>query len=883
MKKGLLVSAIAILIVGSYFFYQKRNHPSSALQKFIPDNTLLLLETNAFNHPTKSTVLNQIPLLSDALTQFTILQKIGFSTNEISALLTNKVLYFAVIPAIQDNLCLVNYLPLTDDDEAFINKLEALRNQTSGSRIIRHKTKGYLISEVIDNNAKPIFAFTIQNNFLIFSSSSLLVEEAILHDNNTWSGNLKLSILPADSDSIITATHFNTNALGKFIRKISLDKNVGHSYLSELITPTLNWEKASNNILKASGQTASNSIASGQKAKMMECLNLIPNSSSYMAHFAFSDYDKFVDKIQQNIAQHESLMNTRKSVSSAFDVDFEDIYEKLTGEIALISFEVPTEINGGKVVIIKNKALLDNFKEIAQNVAKEGEESTFNVKIGSFSVTSLGLKEFPSLLFGAAFGGFEESFFTVYNDYIIIGNSYKTMQEYLLSLTKGDVWSNSAKNQAIIKHCKPANITLICENAKTLTNLERLLTANWVQKIGSHEDALKRIQATIFQSDEEESSMVLLKNINPIKSPKKFANKWLKISAVALSAKTPPLYLQNPTTKNAEILVQTSDNNLCLFNNNKKIWHHQLAGKLVGAIKPLKFFNNNQYQYLAVTNRKVYILERTEKGFDVTPTASFKGFDLDNYTILEHETDHNSTLTLLSANGESFKINRNTLEVSSAFHKTTLAEYLAPSPSLIIEGTEYVAFFEKNGKLTLQNAKGKIAQGFPITLSGIFDAAPVLENINNNLVIRALSQQGELYKISIVGKVLEKKQLFRPDSEVKFSLCNDERTNDWILMRTDGKNTVIMDKIGNELFEIKEVTYGKKVVKYYHLGVGGKFFALSNGYTTYNFYNQSGEYIGGLPIVSQTPPVLTYSDSYNKLIINITSPSTLETWSVKLR
>ena len=206
---------------------------------------------------------------------------------------------------------------------------------------------------------------------------------------------------------------------------------------------------------------------------------------------------------------------------------------------------------------------------------------------------------------------------------------------------------------------------------------------------------------------------------------------------------------------------------------------------------------------------------------------------------------------------------------------------MLPIPSVIIKNQEFAINLSKNGVLTLQNSNGKASSGFPLNLDGVFNAPPLLAGGENNIIV--LSAKGELFKISLAGKILEKKQLFRPNNEVKFSLTIAERGNDWVIMRTDGKEVMVMDKNEKELITIQGLIYGKKALNYYNLGVGGRYFAINNGYTTYRFYDETGEMIGGLPIESQYKPRLSYADSYQKIIMNITSPTTIETWSVKIK
>ena len=122
MKKPLFLLAIAILGIGGYVFYQKRSQRSNAISNFIPDNTLILLETNEI-FSAKNKVIQRLPLLSQATLQFQILEKIGLSDKEIKILLQKKTLYFAVLPEGKDDFAFVNYLPLNTDNEEFYWKI----------------------------------------------------------------------------------------------------------------------------------------------------------------------------------------------------------------------------------------------------------------------------------------------------------------------------------------------------------------------------------------------------------------------------------------------------------------------------------------------------------------------------------------------------------------------------------------------------------------------------------------------------------------------------------------------------------------------------------------------------------------------------------------
>jgi hypothetical protein len=880
MKKTIFLFVFAILGFAGYKFYQAFNRGNDAnITRFIPDNTLILLETNEINSQ-KNIILPRIPLLSKASNQYQVFERIGLTDKAVEQLISNKILYFAVIPEGKDNFSFVNYLPLTSDNEDFTEKLEDLKQNTTNKKIITHNTKGIKISEVIDENAKSILAFIIQDNYLIFSSSNLALEEVVLRTNTQWSNTLNLDKEVAHNSKVFTRTHFNKEAISSFVKDVSVEN---FNNLSSLLPKTLQWQNPQTNSIEANGLSEFSDFFEGQRAVSIKCLNMIPNLSSYIIDLSFSNPEMLTKQLEKVIEKDTKISSLKSKATSKFDFDFKEIYDKISDEITLCSFDNSETSIQSKVLIIKQKELIKSLNLIARNGAEDSENDVFSVQFGSFLITSLGIKEFPMLMFGKNFFGFSETYFAEYNDYVILASSLPVMQEYLISISKGDVWSNSPKNKKIIDHCLPANLTIILENEKAFKGLEKILNTNWQGKITDYENLLSSTQVEILQSSMVESRLVLLKNIEPAKASKKPNNKWVKMGEIPTNSPSEPLYLINPLTKKTQILVQNSANQLNLFEEGKRVWNYPLTGKVVGQIKNIKFDEANSQQLLIATNSKIYLLTRNEKGFKVSETKPFKNINLDNFKVFENEGDRKEAIYFVSENGESFKLNKKDLILKPIFVRNQLSETLVPMPSVIVKGREFAVILEKTGKLFLQNVEGKKPTGFPININGTFSSPPLLENDKNTVVIRLISEQGDLYKISLEGTVLEKRQLFRPDNEVKFSIATDERHTDWVLMRTDGKEVVVMDKNEKEIFVKKGLSYGKKQINYYNLGIAGRYFAINNGYENYRIYDVNGNNVGEIPLVSIYPPSLSYSDSYKKIIANITTSTNIETWSIKVK
>jgi len=878
IKPKLLLLVVAILGIGGFIYYHQTSQLNSKITDFIPDNTLVLLETNEISK-VKNATISRIPLLTKASSQYQILKKIGLTQKEIELLVINKTLYFALLPSGKDNFALINYLPITSENEDFIKKLSELSQNNKGKRLIPHTTKGFKVLEVIDENTKSLFSYIFQHNFLIFSQSSLALEESILHSENSWVKSLQLHGRNVKSEEIFTQTHFNQAALNNFLKDLPVKNGLN---LSSLIPQSFEWMKPDVNVIEGVSKSENFNLFEGQKTAGIQSMNMVPNACSYSLILSFSDQEKFINNLEKNLEGQKKISALRDKAINKFEIDFNNLYTKLDHEVTLCSFDNSDQSIHNKVLLFKHQGFLKPLNVIASNVARESEEVVFRVKYGSFLITSLGIKEFPMLLLGENYTGFEECYFTEYKDYIILASSLAMMEEYLIFMSKGDVLSNSPKSKKIINHCLPANLTLIVENSKAFKGLQKIIPSNWAEQINLYKNDLSGVQAEILQLSAMDGRLVLLKNIELNKAFKRFTNEWIKLEVTNFAASSKPKYLINPLNKRTQILLQNMNHILYLYENGKQIWSHPLAGNIIGEIKRINYSKNDSQELLIATNKKIYILKRNQQGFKVIESKGFKDFNLANFNVFENEKDQEKNITLLSETGESFKLSKETLLLSPIFKPSKIGPTLTPTPNIILKGTEYAVMLKQSGKLYLQNVKGKIADGFPLNIPGNFTSPPLLESESNKVVIRIISEQGDYYKISLEGKILEKRQLFKPHNEVKFSMAVDERNVDWVLMRTDGKEVVVLNKEEQEIFNFKGLNYGKKILNYYNLGIAGKYFSINNGYTTYYVFNENGEVIGRFPIQSKHKPNISYSDSYKKLIMNITKPSSIETWSVKI-
>src|SRR5690606_12090329 len=133
-----------------------------------------------------------------------------------------------------------------------------------------------------------------------------------------------------------------------------------------------------------------------------------------------------------------------------------------------------------------------------------------------------------------------------------------------------------------------------------------------------------------------------------------------------------------------------------------------------------------------------------------------------------------------------------------------LESVLNPVVSFSDGNTTFYIVTQQNGKILMFSENGKIASGFPVDmLSGIGGSFATRQNSNNGAIeVSGVNLQGEYVKIGLNGELLERKQLLLPESGCSFRTLFDENLQDWVFIRHTQSRAAVLDKDGNEIFEI---------------------------------------------------------------------------------
>ena len=882
MKKNWFILLAILLGIGGFFFYKNATATNKLISDLIPDNTLLLLEAYQPNEVGNKSKLQELPFTDSLFPIATELEHYGLKGEGLDALFTNRLLYFAYIPQAKERITWAYFIPLISEDEPLLDQLIHLDKTREGLRLITHTTAKQKIHEIFFNSTKTEIAFFIKDNFLIISPSTLVLEEILLSKKHDWAQNLSLKDLSTFTESTLMTTHVNARAIREFGIKVVEQKRTSAPYLASILPQSWTWylkDSFLNYGVAAFSVSPNPEIFGTQSAKKFDVANMIPNSCSMVLNISVDQSSELKDNCQKQIESDDYLSKLQTSAKSDFDIDFDAIQDNIQNSVSLLNLEGSDPSKANKIVLIQNKEIKNLLKEVTIKVANAKGQKPFAIPYGSFTVTALGVREFPAMVLGPIFSGFSNCIFTEYKDFIILASDLSTLQEYLLSISRNEVWSSSSRHQSLLKKLGENNIVWISEPNKALTGLQALLPSPWFE-MSKETFESSGITFLLYQSNEEKSKFSFLKGDSyKGSSSGKYDYRLLKLKQYSYNVAGKPLMLVNPISKASELLFQTAGNQLVLLNDGKKIWSTSLQGKILGEPQFLKTSTDKKQRLLILTTQKAYVLKREADGFEVNSSAPISGLNSTSWAVAES----NNQINIITSNGLCLSLNAESLDETNSFKQKSLENSLGPLPTIGYKGLVYTVCLTENGLLGIVNEKGEFTTGFPVKTNVPTLSAPVLDQTDGQIAILVLGQKGEFFKINMSGKVVQKNQFFRPDTEYKFQLCASDKPNDWVVMRGNNKVVTVLDKNDKELFTIKDLAFGRKYLKYYNLGSGRRFYAIFNGWTSYYLYNEKGEQVSDKPIISSSAPIIQYSDSYNKLIITTHNNQNIETWSIKLK
>ncbi|UHG89723.1 hypothetical protein [Spirosoma oryzicola] len=908
MKRSVWIGLGAVLLViGGWLGYRSFYPAKRTVWSLMPSGPLLVLASDRLQDTVSAqalrtqVALQQLPVFDEARQRLD--RFLYATTDSVTAIrfAKGKNIRYSLHSISRTTLDFIFYIPTTDDDQAFINRLT--NPDPRKYRILRHTFAGERIFDLVSRSNEPVGSFILTDGFLVGSSSGILIENVAkrMHeslrlprsepkfqvDADHWAG---LSMRP----EVLQSLFGNASSLVRLFLPEELNLQIRAS-----ASPSHLIGYASDEI---GGRQDVASLFTGQTPRRIQSGDLIPQTTATLYYIGVSDAPRF----------GRSLNKLLRSASSDFLRDrfdqiepaTEALYQSLGSDIMLCRMESPSGARQQVMVLNATniKALSSAYQQAAY-LAGAKSPAPLKTFLGHKTLL-LDVPELPASLFSSLFTGFQRSWITQHGNSLIVANGEEAMQEYLLQLQRKAVWSTDQRQADLIKNTlRPANFTAFIRlNRVNADQSQTLLTSTWPlawQNLldgpegADRGSALANLENMAYQASygNEKILSTLVLGRTTRRASKAVLNRLLlqkktafdaaliaaPVVAGSLSEGLAPFYAQNDA---GQFVLVTPDGD--------KIVQKNIDGPVRSNTLAVDFLDNGNLQYLFMTDRTLYIADPRQKSVRLNTIKLPAGIDPTYLTRPRGSLQRNWVALVTHQDGQVYALDRQRKAFIQIMKAPRKGPLLLPFQVIATRTGMEVLAAQQDGTLNRWRENGQSLPHFPTRIersseddSEIRFAGPAFQPIGQS-TIRTITEEGQLLTLNANGLIAQKTQLYRPVRSGSFRLFPDEAQTNWLLLRTSDTEMTILDQNGQRRFDVRALQPGRNNVRYHRLGAGIELISVKSGSFTV-LYDLNGRIIGDRPIPSDFPIALQFDERTNELYILSGAKQAVQLFSIRLR
>ena len=685
-------------------------------------------------------------------------------------------------------------------------------------------TKNYGQDEIYSlsiANLNSILYFTIKNHILIFSFSSLLIEEAIRNLNLPAAERANDMLAEIEKSTSINTDgniYVNYNLLGKLVSKYI--KNAGGSanfFKSNFASwggfdLTIEANAVGLNGFTYTKDSTNNYIDlfKTQQPQEVQITPIVPSNTSYLLHYGYSDFQLFLKNYREFLDRDNSLFTYQKNIIELEQDCGCDIQNSALGWVGNESAVLITESTDEN--IIENKFILFSVEEIEKALEQLAELSLQikdTVPIPSieeyknFSIYGLPIHNLYEELLGESFANTDIRAYISIDNYIIFGHSNTSLKSFI---NQYNAQKTLANDEAYLKQLNyiedKSNIFLYTNISRSTQSFKKYIKSSYLKDYESNKVAFEKFDAFIFQCSNFKENLFYT-NIVFQHNPKDHSNSKINNWQVDLGKKivSAPVLLDNHLNHEKEIFIQDVEDNIYLVNAEGKIlWQKMLPERIMGKVSQIDIFKNNKLQIIFNTKNFIFMLDRNGKDLEGTP-IKLPSPATSEVAILDYDKsrDYRFIIACENKNIYNFGIDGKPIPSWKAERTTDIVE--SPAQHVKVQEKDYVFIVEKSGKINLLDRQGKKRADVKDKLLGIVNQPTIMGNSKEieatNCIF--LNKKGELIKQSFGGN---KKVLYTNDDEVvSAQMTAFDKDGNFEIILQYKKKLIVLGREGNIIFE----------------------------------------------------------------------------------
>ncbi len=879
---------LLILSSGGYFYYQYFYEKRPDIWQLVPATAFLSYEStntgNAWNNLTSRPLWSsavRIPFFKQAEDEIKYLDSISGKDGSLDKLFRNFSFIASFHVTSTTTFDVAYFLDLNNDQNQktisrIFNAIEGNLGYSSVNRTFQDIT----ITEVKKQGEDKKFSYLVYENFLVGSFSPLLIEDAVRNINQKYEESFfnkieqlnHISKLEDDEGNIYIDYSRLAAAIDIFLDK---DKTFPFRDLVRMADNAFLDFKITDNELLFNGTSKMPTGHSGYFLSMFEKQNpgpvniqkILPDNTAFFLHQSISDVEEWKKNAGKYWAStDDKLINNWLD----FQTKYEFSFDWFDGEAGLAIQEAINVENAERILILKAKDSEEAFNSIenlALKVEEEAKDSLFFEEYAGQKIIQLEINEWPQLFLGRAYSGFENSYITIFNDYLLIGNSIRSVKKFIKDNEEENVWGKNVRQSLFLENTLgEANFTVMVNMEKAWNYIISYLNQDWKNTFDIYEEQIKSLDRLAFQySDldgEYYTSFALghRESSTPTVNVGRFKN--LLTAYTSKDIVTKPYLVKNHNNGKWETIVQDESNILYLISNEGIIlWGDSLNGKIVSDIYQIDFYKNKKLQYLFATSDKIHLIDRNGDFVENFPIIFPSNDKIKTLNVIDYDNSKNYRFIASNQTGDLYLFDKNKNNLDGWKPRNISGELAMPGFHIRVKGGDCLLALQKNGILNMMNRRGKMRAGFPFDFKGKITGEAFVNVGNNfdNSEITTITESGELVTINFKGKIVNKEQLYKPNKESSFFLVNDAIEKTFLLVRREYNTLSFLNSTGKLLFEKNIVGSDDLVVQYYYFSSNNQLIIVTDKEQEFTYlFNQTGELLNLEPLESGFPVSTLY-------------------------
>jgi hypothetical protein len=636
-------------------------------------------------------------------------------------------------------------------------------------------------------------------------------------------------------------------------------------------------------------------IFTNQSPQPISCFPFIPNTTAILYHWGFNDGKRLGFSLNNYWKRHKiHTIREQEAFQATYLQSPGSVFNWINGEIALAVLESnKKEIQ--QLLFIQASDIsraISKLDTIANAVDLKENIQPYTEKYADVSIRQMNVQEFPGLAIGDMCKGFDQSFYAPVGKYIVFSNNIQNIKNLLDDIGNDNVWSNSGRQKELMQQVGARdNFGIYIHTARAWNLLYTHASSRWKTLMHTYSSQLKKLEHIVIQvqykKDDAFHTNALIK-YNNRQIAQQLQNKFFINTSTTFdhSLYTPLYVVRNHIDKTREVLIQDSKHQLHLINTKGKvIWKKQIPESITSQVSQIDFYKNNKLQYLFTTPSKLYVVDRNGNTLDNFPVSFPDAAQLETVAAIDYDNNHDYRFLVSDLRGNLYLCNKQG-KLLDGWNPLSLGYRLnSPATHIRIRGKDYIIVSQSNGVIQILNRKGMPYAGFPLALNARLHNALFIEaGIEpDETTFTTITDNGEIISFNLLGKILSKRQFYRPSRETVFKLCIEANQKDWLIWRKDGKRVSFLDKQGNLLFEKEYNLSEQPIIQYYDFGADFSVIAVTypTEQQTY-LYDDTGKPIGEGTIKNNQPLAILYVENFDKLLIYRASKQEAGLISVKV-